>query len=70
MQRKEVFMEPKKIYCPECGRKLASWDGKSTVDVIVNCKKCKKRIIYRVDTGKTEIKKLPKRSTSSGITYR
>lgn len=63
-------MDPKKIYCPKCGRKLTTWDGKSTTDIIVNCKKCKKRIVYRVDVDKTEIKEIPKRNTSSGITYR
>lgn len=61
--------EPKIIYCPKCGRKVATWDGKSTINLIVHCKKCKKRIVYHVDTGNTEIKNIPPRTTSSGMTF-
>lgn len=60
--------KPKIVYCPKCKRKVATWDGRSTIDVIVNCRKCNKRVIYRVATGETEIKIIPARGSSSGIT--
>ena len=49
--------EPKTIYCPRCGRKVAVWDGRSSMNISVNCKKCRKRVVYHVDTGTTELKK-------------
>ena len=49
--------EPKTIYCPRCGRKVATWDGRSSMNISVNCKKCRKRVVYHVDTGTTELKK-------------
>ena len=51
----------KTIYCPKCGRKVGVYDGRS--------KNCNKRIVYHVDTGETEIKNIPKRNCSSGITF-
>lgn len=68
--RNEVVIveKSKTIYCPKCGRRVATWDGRSTIDVIVNCRKCNKRVIYRVATGETEIKRIPIRGTSSGKT--
>lgn len=50
--------EPKTIYCPRCGRKVATWDGRSSMNISVNCKKCRKRVVYHVDTGTTELKKI------------
>ena len=61
--------EPKTIYCPKFGRKVATWDGRSTINVIAHCKMCKKRIVYHVDTGETEIKPSPPRNCSSGMTF-
>nr|DAG43246.1 MAG TPA: cysteine-rich protein [Bacteriophage sp.] len=61
---------PKTIYCPRCNRRVGEWDGRSTTNVIVSsCKKCRKRIVYHVDTGKTEVSKMPLRNTSSGMTF-
>lgn len=62
-------MAEKTIYCPRCGRKVATYDGKSTIDKIADCKKCHKRVIYRVATDKTELKDIPVRATSSGKTF-
>lgn len=62
-------IEPKTIYCPRCGRKVATYDGRSTINVIARCKKCRKRVVYHVDTGETEIKPIPPRTTSSGMTF-
>lgn len=61
--------EPKTIYCPRCGRKVATWDGRSSINVITKCRKCIKKVVYHVDTGKTELKKLPERNCSSGMTF-
>lgn len=65
---KRLFMtEPKTIYCPKCGRKVATWDGKSTINILVKCNKCKKLVVYEIDSEKAIIKDLPERSQSSGM---
>lgn len=61
--------EPKKIYCPKCGRRVTEWDGKSTIHPMAKCKNCKKMVVYRIDTDETEIKKIPPRNCSSGMTF-
>lgn len=61
--------KPKTIFCPSCGRKAGTWDGRSTTDRIVKCGKCGKLVIYMVDTGKTENRPLPKRNCSSGVVF-
>ena len=69
-RRKEVAMTKQKtIYCPICGRKVGIWDGKSTMDLYFRCKKCKKQVVYHVCNGVLEIKKLPQRNTSSGMSF-
>ena len=60
---------PRTIYCPQCKRKVGVYDGRSTTDQMRKCKKCQKRIIYRIKTGETEVKKLPERNCSSGMTF-
>ena len=47
--------EKKKIFCPRCHRAVAIYDGKQTINLIAKCKKCKKLVVYHVDTEKTEI---------------
>jgi hypothetical protein len=61
--------EPKAIYCPICKSKVGTYDGRSSINVITRCRKCKKQVIYFVDTEETKVKSLPKRATSSGITF-
>lgn len=61
--------EPKTIYCPKCGRKVGIWDGRGTINHMSKCQKCKKLVIYHVDTGKTEIKNIPPRTTLSGMRF-
>ena len=58
--------EPKTIYCPKCGRRVLSWDGKAKTDISVNCKKCKKRIVFHTSNQVTDIKDIPAREQSSG----
>lgn len=57
------------IYCPSCNRKVCTWDGRSTINIVSKCNKCKKRVVYHVDTGKTEIKPISPRNCSSGMTF-
>lgn len=61
--------KPKEIICPSCNRKAGTWDGRSTTDKIVKCGKCGKLVIYRVATGETENKTVPKRNCSSGVVF-
>jgi len=61
--------KPKAIYCPQCGEKVGNYDGRSTINFIARCNKCRKRIIYYIDSGETAIKPLLKRSCSSGMMY-
>ena len=61
--------EPKTIYCSKCGRKVATLDGRSTINISVRCKKCDKLVVYDVENEKTIIKEIPKRTTSSGMRF-
>ena len=60
---------PKTIYCPKCGRKVAIWDGRSTNNISVKCKKCNKLVVYDVENEKAEVKEIPQRTTSSGMRF-
>ena len=60
---------PKTIYCPICGRKVAAWDGRSTNNISVTCKKCNKLVVYNVENENAEIKEIPKRTASSGMRF-
>ena len=61
--------KPKEIICPSCGCKAGTYDGRSTIDKTVKCRKCNKIVIYRVTTEKTENKPLQKRNCSSGMVF-
>ena len=61
--------EPKTIYCPKCGRKVATWDGRSANNISVKCKNCNKLVVYDVENEKSEIKAIPQRSTSGGMRF-
>lgn len=61
--------EQKTIYCPKCRRKVATWDGRSTINISVKCKKCNKLIVYDIENEKTIIKEIPQRTTSSGMRF-
>jgi len=62
-------MQEKIIKCPICKERVAVYDGRTTSDIIARCGKCRKRIIYRIQTGRTEIKNIPPRATSSGMRF-
>lgn len=59
----------KEIFCPSCNQRVATYDGRSTMNVIVKCRNCNKRVVYHIDTWETEIKDIPKRNCSSGMTF-
>lgn len=59
----------KNIYCPKCGRKVGTWDGKYSGNLIMKCQKCNKRIVYHCDTGEIEIKQIPMNIASSGRNF-
>ena len=70
LQEKRLLMaEPKTIYCPKCGRKVATWDGRSANNIAVKCVKCNKLVVYNVENEKVEIKEIPQRETSSGMIF-
>ena len=57
------------IYCPNCHRKVGSYDGKSTMNKYIECRKCKKMICFYPENNAVEVKDIPKRVTSSGMTF-
>lgn len=57
------------ILCPRCHRKVGTYDGRSTIDKIITCRKCRKLVMYRVETKETELKDIPPRACSSGMTF-
>lgn len=61
--------KPVKIFCPQCNSHVGTHDGRSTIDKIVKCKNCNKLVIYKIKTGKTENKPVPKRNCSSGVVF-
>ena len=61
--------EKKAIFCPECKNKVATYDGKSSINVLVKCKKCKKLVVYEVETGNVKTTDVPLRQSSSGIRF-
>ena len=58
----------KTIYCPECKRKVGTYDGRSTFIITYNCQKCRKRVVYNPSEDKAIVKKIMRRQVSSGIT--
>ena len=48
-EKRSLMAESKTIYCPKCGRKVAIWDGRSTNNISVKCKKCNKLVVYDVE---------------------
>ena len=62
-------MKEKIIKFPKCKNIVGTWDGRSTSNFIARCSKCRKRVIFHIDTGETEVKDIPKRNCSSGMTF-
>ena len=64
-----IMAEPKTIYCPRCGRKATTWDGRSRMDAIGKCSKCKKLVVYNPANKEITIRNIPFREQSSGIRF-
>lgn len=60
--------KPKIIYCPQCKKKVGTYDGRSTINLIIDCGRCQKRIVYYVNADEIEVKPMPPRNCSSGLT--
>ena len=72
MRRKEVFMifnQKIRVYCPGCGRLVGECSAKSHIDKTYKCRNCNKMVVYHTETGERDLKKLPKRAQSSGMTF-
>lgn len=61
--------EPKKIYCPKCGRKAGVYNGHSTINYIAKCKKCKLLVVYNPNENRVRNEKEPERTCASGKRY-
>ena len=64
-----IMAGPTTVYCPKCGRKVGTYDGKSSSNLITRCKNCRKQIVYYIKTGEIKMKPLPPRTTSSGVVF-
>lgn len=53
--------EPKAIYCPKCGRKVMTYDGRGSIPIDAGCKNCKKRVVYIPASNETKITPIPPR---------
>lgn len=62
-------MKSMTIYCPDCKRKVAVWDGKQESNIITGCRKCKKKIVYNPITKELKTSKIPQRQDSSGVRF-
>lgn len=61
--------EPKTLYCPKCNNQIGFYDGRSTMNKIMECKVCRKRIIFYPANGVMKVKHIPVRNCSSGVTF-
>lgn len=61
--------KPFSIYCPKCNYKVATWNGKSSINIVSKCEKCKKLVVFMPETKNVVRKPLPERATSSGKTF-
>ena len=61
--------EPVTVYCPSCKRKAGVYDGRSSINLFSVCNKCRKMVIYDIQTKETTIEELPQRTTSSGMRF-
>ena len=61
--------KPITIYCPRCGWKSGTYDGKSTMIKIMKCNGCGLKVTYNPKTKETKAKKFSPRKTSSGMMF-
>ena len=61
--------EPKTIYCPKCGRKVATWHARSKNNVSAKCSKCRKHVVYDTEIKAVKLIEVPPRIASSGMRF-
>lgn len=61
--------KPVKILCPQCNSYVGTYDGRSATNFVSRCRNCNKRVIYDIDTKEIEIKPLPYRASSGGVSF-
>lgn len=66
---KESRKVAKTIYCPQCGRKVMTYDEKAKNIQRTACNKCNKLVIYKPSIDEVKLDKIPPRNTSSGMRY-
>lgn len=59
----------RKIYCPKCGRKAMTHDGKSEISKAVKCQRCKKLVLFNPMTNEVKNIPVPERTCASGKRY-
>lgn len=57
------------IRCADCKQIIGAYDGKSTINKLIRCKRCKKYNIFDTKKKKTRIVEAPNRETSGGLTF-
>ena len=58
--------KPITIYCPRCGRKTGTHDGRGTLPKTTKCSKCNVRVIYNPKTMQTKVKRFEQGFSSAG----
>lgn len=61
--------EAKSIYCPRCGAKVLTYDGRTTMLLANDCKECHIRVTYNPTTDEITKGYIPQRKTSSGCQF-
>lgn len=62
----KIEIKPITIYCPDCGRKVMTHDGKGTIPITHTCKNCKKVVTYFPESNKVKSQKKLHFESSSG----
>ena len=60
---------PVPVYCPKCGRKVHTHDGRGTLYIHVKCKKCNKLVVYKPEEKETLLRPLPEKVSSAGYRF-
>ena len=68
-EKRLLMADPKTIYCPKCGRKVATWDGRSKNNVLSKCSKCRKLVVYDTEIKEVKLMEVPPRIASSGMRF-
>lgn len=59
----------RQIYCPECASEIYNYDGSSTMEVVVKCKRCKNYIKFKPLGMATIVINKPEVKSSSGARF-